>query len=188
MVSFVVQEDNCATAGLTLGLMLWRVAADLTSVAKRVHCIGMDQAVGGLLLQQWRLGAFPARERLSFLRNKPNNNMMGLTWCLLNAIKRERKTKPSDLWYPFYQSNTPWPLLRPSCSLSCLLLYWLSALAVPDYFLKTNSSRGQSTLHSAQPSAIGSTFERTLNTRGEPVLDICKECGLLGSEGWRLLL
>ena len=72
------------TAGRTLGLILWRVAAVLTSSAKRVPCIGRDQAVGSLL-QQWRLWTFPARATLLLLAENPNNTMMGLTWCLLNT-------------------------------------------------------------------------------------------------------
>ena len=125
--------------------------------AKRVHCIGRDQAVGGSLLQQWRFWAFPSRGTPLLHAEKPNT-MMGLPWCLLNTKRKERQNQV------IYDTLLPSPVLLGLCCARRVRYRACCFIDCPLWLFSTSSSR--STHHETnQPCAMHNPphYEALLN-------------------------
>ena len=99
----------------------------------RDYCADQCHAEGLFVWAEGRILQAPSVTSYSGKKDPWHGHAFGFVYKTSNAVAEppgvystppgsERKTKPSDLCYPSYQSHAPWPLLCPSCSLSCLLL------------------------------------------------------------------
>ena len=103
----------------------------LISVKLRVYVCGQKVSFGLLLwahlIEAGRIPGVGTPEPVTRFRDHPVFSK--------HHQANQRKSKPSDLRYPFYRPPAPWVLLCRSCSLSCLVLRWSFTLAACAYRL-----------------------------------------------------